>query len=160
MEGGWNIWSVYNSGDENFWKIWEDLDYLGEGRLIIGGNFNIRTGEEDFQVDEEDTIRRNRDKVCCNEGEESREEEETQDNIQLGAGGEAKKNRFRWTAEDIENFKESTNEMTEYGGDNQNRWKNMKKKIYEAGNVEEVKTVKKWSLGMNEKDGGTGIAQE
>ncbi|KAJ8677128.1 hypothetical protein QAD02_012915 [Eretmocerus hayati] len=58
MGGKWNIWSVYNSGDENFWKIWEDLDYLGEGRLIIGRDFNIRTGQEDFQVDEEDTIRR------------------------------------------------------------------------------------------------------
>lgn len=40
------IWSVYNSGNlKKFRGIWENVDFLEENKIVIGGDFNVRIGE-------------------------------------------------------------------------------------------------------------------
>ena len=67
------IWSVYNTGKID--KIWEKLgewEYLEEGNMVIGGDFNIRIAnkgkfpgnEEEDEVSE----RVSKDKVISNGG--------------------------------------------------------------------------------------------
>lgn len=72
-EGGKKIkiWSVYNNGKSN--KIWEILDkeeLIGEGEIIVGGDFNIRIGTEgkNFNVCEDIgvDIRNSKDKILGN----------------------------------------------------------------------------------------------
>lgn len=47
-EGKIKVWSVYNDGKINeYWKIWNTMDYVEEATMIIGGNFNIRLGNEE-----------------------------------------------------------------------------------------------------------------
>lgn len=74
IDGSLKIWSVYNSGNmEEYWKMWEDMDYTMEGNLLIGGDFNIRIGNEGALVDEIDReqgkgVRNSKDKVVGNGG--------------------------------------------------------------------------------------------
>lgn len=64
------IWSVYNSGDIE--KIIEELEKeeINEERItIVGGDFNIRIGEEGRYInaeEEEEWKRRSKDKVIGN----------------------------------------------------------------------------------------------
>lgn len=52
-EGKWTIWTVYNGGKiEDYWKLWEKMDYMEEGTMLIGGDFNIRIGEVEGLVKE------------------------------------------------------------------------------------------------------------
>lgn len=70
------IWSVYNSADLK--KINEDLEKVIESdtnkRLIIGGDFNIRSGNMGGRLNETrfgtDFIRSSKDKTISNEGKE------------------------------------------------------------------------------------------
>lgn len=69
----WRIWSIYNDGDID--TILEEIgkEEISEERLtIVGGDFNIRTGEKGRWVKtlgEVEEIRRSKDKVCGNKGE-------------------------------------------------------------------------------------------
>lgn len=68
-----NILSVYNSGDlRGVIRYLQDWDFLEEGSLVIGGDFNIRTGDlGKFLVSDEDeggVGRNSKDKKVNNEG--------------------------------------------------------------------------------------------
>lgn len=74
-EGKLNIWSVYNAGQmEKYWEIWEEVDYTKENNLIIGGDFNIRIGNEGRIIGEEgdeeenQRIRESKNKAISNGG--------------------------------------------------------------------------------------------
>lgn len=73
-EGRWNIWSVYNSGKmEKYWKLWEKIDYVEEGTMLIGGDFNIRIGQEGGTVKSQEEAKKvgvsaSKDKVIGNGG--------------------------------------------------------------------------------------------
>lgn len=68
------VWSVYNVGKiEEYWSIWEKLDYTEEGIMIIGGDFNIRIGNEGkwgeaVDHDKVENRRPSKDKVIGNGG--------------------------------------------------------------------------------------------
>lgn len=74
-EGTINIWSVYNAGNiEEYWRLWEEMDFIEEEQLIIGGDFNIRIGNEgkvqdtSEEVEERIRFRESNDKVLGNGG--------------------------------------------------------------------------------------------
>lgn len=67
------IWSVYNSGNiKKFYEHWEKVELTEEGKVIVGGDFNIRigymgslVGRAEVNVKEMEK-RESRDRTCSN----------------------------------------------------------------------------------------------